>query len=197
VFFELLTARLPFGGDMKELFRQHRTVDLPKPSMVITDGEPLDVRVDEIIARATAKDPAKRHPDVGTFMYELRTLMQMLGVDTARARRRVQNDTAPARRELDHRVKAAAEIFNAVNMPMAACDVNGKVRAANPAFLAFVGAAGDAGGLELRDSALPDVYPTLFEDLEAAVVLNAAPSSAEVTAGEVFIVIHPLRSLLT
>ena len=49
---------------------------------------------------------------------------------------------------------------------MASCDRDGRVRAANPAFLEFLGVAGDAGGLELRDSALPEVYPTLFDDLE-------------------------------
>ena len=100
-------------------------------------------------------------------------------------------------------------MFAAVTLPMASCDAGGRVRAANPAFLEFIGAAGDAGGLELRDSALPEVYPTLFEDLaqvaatrrplkrviylseggdrvvEAAVVLTAAFWSGEVTAGEV------------
>jgi hypothetical protein len=104
---------------------------------------------------------------------------------------------------------------------MACSDPSGKVRVANPAFLEFLGVAGGAGGLQLRDSALPEVYPTLFEDLElvsqtrrpikrviylneggdrvieAAVVLTAAPTGAEVTAGEVFIVLHPLRSLLS
>ena len=79
----------------------------------------------------------------------------------------------------------------------------------------------DRSGLELRDSALPEVYPTLFEDLElvatkraplkrviylneggdrvveAAVVLSPAPSAAEVTAGEIHIVLHPLRALLS
>jgi PAS domain-containing protein len=118
-------------------------------------------------------------------------------------------------------MKAAAEVFGAVPLPMASCDSAGRVRAANPAFLEFLGAAGDAGGLELRDSALPDVYPTLFADLEAvlahrrpikrviylneggdrvveaAIVLSAAPSAAEVTAGEVHIVLHPLRALLS
>jgi hypothetical protein len=102
---------------------------------------------------------------------------------------------------------------------MASCDPRtGRVRAANTAFLEFVGAAGDAGGLELRDTALPEVYPTLFDDLEevasrrrsikrviylneggdrvieAAVVLSAAPNTAEVTAGDVFLVLHPLRA---
>ncbi len=218
VFFELLTGKLPFGGDMKEVFRQHREVEVPAPSKHVDD--PLDERADELIARATSKDPTKRHPDVPSFMYELRALMGMLGMDQAR-RRALAPDAARERRELDHRLKAAAEVFGAVAIPMASCDVAGRVRAANPAFYEFLGAAGDAGGIELRDSALPEIYPTLFEDLEevvakrrpikrviylneggdrvveAAVVLSAAPSSSEVTAGEVHIVLHPLRALAT
>ena len=219
-FFELLTGRLPFGGDIKEVMRQHREVPIPAPSKHCGD-DPLDERADELIARATAKDPAKRHPDVQSFMYELRALMGMLGMDQATRRRAVAPDAARERREMDHRLKAAAEVFGAVPLPMASCDPSGRVRAANPAFLEFIGVAGDAGGLELRDSALPEVYPGLFEDLqevatkrrpikrviylneggdrvvEAAVVLSAAPSAAEVTAGEVHVVLHPLRALAT
>ena len=68
---------------------------------------------------------------------------------------------------------------------------------------------------------MPEIYPTLLADLEevatrrrpikrviylneggdrvieAAVVLTAAPSTAEVTTGEVHVVLHPLRTLLT
>lgn len=220
VLFELLTGKLPYVGDTLEVFRQQRDVAMPKPSAHI--DEPLDERADHIIARATAKDPAKRHPDVAAFLYELRTLMGMLGMDQGAARRRaLAPDAARERRDYDHRLKAAAEVFGSVPLPMASCDPAGRVRAANAAFLEFLGAAGDAGGLELRNSALPEVYPTLFEDLEqvaatrrplkrviylneggdrvveAAIVLSAAPSAAEVTAGEVHIVLHPLRALLT
>jgi PAS domain-containing protein len=219
VFFELLTGRHPFSGDLKEVFRQQREVMVPPPSLIVE--VPLDERADALVARATAKDPARRHPDVQSFMYELRALMGMLGVDQASTRRRAVAPEVRERRELDHRVKAAAEVFSAVPVPMASCDASGRVRAANPAFLEFLGVAGDAGGLELRDSALPEVYPTLFEDLEevaakrrpikrviylneggdrvieAAIVLSAAPSAAEVTAGEVHVVLHPLRALLS
>ena len=224
VFWELLVGRLPFNGkEVKELFEQHRKAPIPAPSTMI--DEPLDERADQIIARATAKDPAERHPDASAFLYELRTLMGMLGMESAgvgqRRRAALAPEAARERREHDHRVKAAAEIFGAIALPMASCDSNGKVRAANSAFLEFLGCAGDAGGLELRDSALPEVYPTLFEDLEtvlttrrplkrviflneggdrvieAAIVLSAAPSAAEVTAGEVHIVVHPLRALLS
>jgi PAS domain-containing protein len=220
VFFELLTGRMPFVGDSKVVMMRQKKEALPPPSKLVPE---LDERADVIIARATAKDPAERYPDVATFMYELRTLMQMLGMDQGgpSRRRAVAPDATRERRDHDHRLKAASEIFGAVPLPMASCDPSGRVRAANPAFLAFLGAAGDAGGLQLRDSALPEVYPSLFDDLqtvattrrslkrviylneggdrvvEAAVVLAAAPSAAEVTAGEIHIVLHPLRALLS
>ena len=217
VFFELLTGHLPFSGDQAALFKQHKYVPVPAPSRLVPD---LDERADAIIARATAKDPAQRHPDVQAFMYELRTLMTMLGMD-ANPRRRVAPDAARERRDHDHRMKAAAEVFGAVPLPMAACDPQGRVRVANHAFMEFLGVAGEAGGLELRDSALPEIYPDLFADLEAvaakrrpikrvlylseggdrvveaAVVLTAAATTAEVTAGEINVVIHPLRALAT
>jgi len=145
----------------------------------------------------------------------------MLGMDGGSRRRALAPDAARERRELDHRLKAAAEVFDSVAIPMASCDPKtGRIRHANAAFYEFVGAAGDAGGLELRDSALPEVYPTLFDDLEevaakrrpikrviylneggdrvieAAVVLTAASTSAEVTAGDVFLVLHPLRAVV-
>jgi PAS domain-containing protein len=219
VFYELLTGQMPFSGTIQDVFRQQKEVPVPSPSKIVEEG--LDERADQIIARATAKDPAQRHPDVAAFMYELRALMSMLGMDQGGVRRRLGGEAVRERRDLDHRVKAAAEVFGSVPLPMASCDAGGRVRAANPAFYEFLGAAGDAGGLELRDSALPEVYPTLFEDLqevaanrrpikrviylneggdrviEAAIVLSAAPLKAEVTAGEVHIVLHPLRSLLS
>lgn len=218
VFFELLTGRLPFSGEVLEVFRQQREEAVPPPSRHCADS--LDERADALVERATAKDPARRHPDVQALMYELRALMGMLGMDQAGRRRALAPDATRERRDLDHRLKAAAEIFAAVPLPMASCDPRtGHVRAANAAFLEFVGAAGDAGGLELRDTALPEVYPSLFDDLEevaarrrpikrvlylneggdrvieAAVVLTPAPNAAEVVAGDVFLVLHPLRAL--
>ncbi len=217
LFFELLTGHLPFHGDLQEIFKKHRETLPPPPSLLVED---LDERADALVARAVAKDPAKRHPDVQAFLYELRALMGMLGMDQGSRRRALVPEAARERRELDHRLKSAAEVFASVPLPMASCDAQGKVRVANTAFLEFLGVAGDAGGLELRDSALPEVYPGLFDDLEevatkrrpikrviylneggdrvveAAIVLAAAPSAAEVTAGEVHIVLHPLRALL-
>ena len=215
VFFELLTGRVPFAGAATEVLLHHRMTEIPAPSTQLS--EPLDERADALVRRATAKAPADRHPDVPALLYELRALMGMMGMDHSR-RRTVAAEPTRERRDLDHRVKAAAEVFGAVPVPMASCDPGGRVRAANPAFLEFLGVAGDAVDLQLRDSALPEIYPELFDDLaavaaarrpikriiylheggdrvvEAAILLSAAPAAAEVTAGDVHVVLHPLRA---
>ncbi len=214
--FELLTGRLPFTGKLDSVFQQQLEAQMPVASKMI--DEPLDERADEIIGRATAKNPADRHADVAAFMYELRTLMNMLGMDGGARRRSGPGEGgARERRDLDHRIKAAFEVFNTAPIPMASCDPTGRVRIANPAFLEFLGCAGDVGGIELKDSGLLDVYPQLLRDLEnvavkrkaikrvlylaegggatveVAVVLTASPTTSEVTAGEVHIALHPLR----
>ena len=219
VFYELLVGKLPFSGaNVEEVFKKQRLEDMPMPSTKLEES--LDERADAIVARATAKDPTERHADVATLMYELRTLMSMMGMDSAANRRRnIAGEQARQRRDLDHRTKCAFEVFSYAPLPMAVTDPSGRVRAANPAFLEFLGVAGNAGGLELRDSGLTEVCPTLFDDLrnaaagrrtikraiylseggdntiEAALVITPAPSSAEVTAGELHLVLHPLRTI--
>jgi tRNA A-37 threonylcarbamoyl transferase component Bud32 len=217
VLYELLVGKLPFtGANVEEVFRKQRTEPMPLPSSKV--DEALDERADAIVARATAKNPADRHADVAGFMYELRTLMNMMGMDVAK-RRPAAAEAQRERRDLDHRTKAAYEMFAYASLPMAVADVNGKVRVANPAFLEFLGVAGESGGLHLRDSGLGEVCPSLFDDLknaaagrrtikraiylseggdasvEAALIITPAPSSAEVTAGELHLVLHPLRAI--
>jgi len=217
VFYEMLTGKLPFTGDMDAVFHKQQHESVPAPSSLI--DEPLDERADEIIARATAKNPADRHADVAGLMYELRTLMNMLGMEMGRRRGGGAGEGGRERREVDHRIKAANEVFGAAPLPMASCDAVGKVRVANQAFLDFLGVAGDAVGIDLKDTGLTEVCPSLLHDLvavstrhhsvkrvihlsegggaviEAAIVMTPAPNASEVTAGEVHILLHPLRQL--
>ncbi len=216
VAYELLTGELPFSGAVDDVFAHQLGTPVPPPSKRVP--EPLDERADALVARATAKDPRDRHHDVAGFLYELRTLMNMLGVDTSR-RRISATEGGRDRRELDTRGKAGAEVFALAPMPMASVDVGGKVRVANRAFLELLGVAGDAAGVELRDSGLVEVYPTLLDDLaqaragrgpierviylaagggmsiEVAVLLTPSPSSSEVTGGDIHLALHPLREL--
>src|SRR5262249_22682118 len=148
------------------------------------------------------------------FLYELRTFMNMLGMEVGR--RRAGGGEGRERRDVDHRGKAAGEVFHWAPLPLACVDAAGKVRGADQAFLEFLGRAGDAGAIDLRDSGFCEVAPNLLDDLkpvvarhtaikrviylsegggsivEAALVLTPPPSSSEVTAGEVHLVLHPL-----
>jgi len=222
VFFELLTGKLPFTGTIDEILQQHRETPVPAPSKLL--DEPLDERADAIIARATAKNPADRYRDASAFMYELRTLLRMLGIDvvtrqSAKRRRSLNPDAIRERREHELRVRGESEVFGAIGLPMASVELSGRVRVANHAFVEFLGAQDDDedAPLDLRQSALSEVYPTVFDDLaqvadtrqsmkrvirlqeggdrqvEAVVMLTPSSADADATDGDVYIVLHPLR----
>lgn len=218
LFFEILVGTLPYKGTLEEVFKAHCEQTVPRPSEQV--DEALDERADEIIARATSHDPADRHPDVAGFLYELRTLMNMLGIDVGRGGRAATKDTGKAkaarRVKPDRQAMASAEVFDVAPIPLACADADGNVRVANRAFLEFLGVAGKAAGINLRDSGFGEVYPALMDDMamvasrrktikriiylsegggvvvEVAVILSSPAANLPVTAGEVHIALHPL-----
>ncbi len=219
LFYELLVGKLPFQGDVKEIFQQVVEDTVPSPSKVLDDPT-LDERADEIIARATSKDPTDRHPDAAGFLYELRTLMNMLGMETGRRRpaAAVASASRP-RRRYGHKEQASIEVFANAPVPLASVSSDGKVRVANRAFLEFLGVAGEAAGIDLGHSGFCEVYPALLDDLrlvlakgrtlkriiylsegggvvvQVAVVMTPAAKDNPVTAGEVHLALHPLNRL--
>ncbi len=219
VFFELLTGRQPFAGSVEEVFAAHLRAPMPRPTAHLKEA--IDERVDDIVLRATAKAPDDRHPDVAGFLYELRTLMNMLGMDLGRRRASGGGTTSRKRAATDHRAVAAGEVFDNAPVPLASVDGDGNVRVANQAFLEFLGAAGGAVGLNLGDSGLLEVYPALLGDIkcavagrttikrviylreggghliEVAVVMTPAPGESLVTAGEIHLALHPLGRVST
>ncbi len=216
LFYELLVGELPFRGTIDEIFRQVLEERVPRPSAKISDPT-FDERADEIVARATSQDPSDRHPDVAGFLYELRTLMNMLGMDVSRRRAGAGASERRARRSHGHREQAMVEVFERAPVPLASVDAKGNVRVANTAFLEFLGVAGDAAGIDLAHSGFCEVYPALLADLQfalerrtsvkriiylsegggvlvqVAVILTPASRQAVVTAGEVHLALHPLN----
>lgn len=220
LFYELLAGGLPFRGSIEQVFRMQIEQQVPRVSVQL-EGT-IDERVDDIIARATAKDPGARHADVGGFMYELRTLMNMLGMPLpGRVRSRSSSDSAragrtPNRSVIQQRAKAPAEIFEHAPIPMASVDINSRVRTANLAFWRFLGLEEPSSSIALAESPFAEIYPGLLDDLKAvgtlrttakqiihlgdtggvvvevAVILMPAPRHATVTAGEIYITLHPL-----
>lgn len=216
LFYEILVGEKPFMGEAEDVYRQHLEDAVPRPSERLHGA--IDERADEIIRRATAKQPGDRHQDMDELLFELRAFMNMLGISTYHSRNPMEPPRSPSKRgrSSSWRIQGAAEVFEYAPIPMAAVDSAGRVRVANSAFLEFLGVAGDAAGIVLGDSYLPAVYPGILTDLgkvastrvpvtrvinlndedghpiDVAVRLSAAPHHASVTGGDVHIALHPL-----
>ncbi len=74
--YELITGAVPWDGPVQKILAGHLD-EVPKvPSRTV---EGLDPAVDALVMHALAKRPADRHKDMAAFIYELRTVMDMLG----------------------------------------------------------------------------------------------------------------------
>jgi PAS domain-containing protein len=175
-------------------------------------GRKIDERADEIVARATAKDPEHRHEDVAAFIYELRTFMNMMGI------RRRSHDSLLIPNTVTRRINnpsAASEVFELAPMPLASINSDGVIVVGNRAFLEFLGQSKLESDLKLMDTSLPEVYPELAADLERAIngtsvktiltlseggtsevevalIMTAPPMEDLHASGEVHLAIHPL-----
>jgi eukaryotic-like serine/threonine-protein kinase len=76
--FELLTGRPPYGGDSAiAVAYQHVHHDVPAPSVEV---QTLPWQVDELVARATRRDPAARPLDAGALLAEIADVRTDLGL---------------------------------------------------------------------------------------------------------------------
>jgi beta-lactam-binding protein with PASTA domain len=84
VLFEMLTGRVPYDGDEPvEVAWQHVDNDVPKPSSIVKG---LPTILDELVARATRRDPGARPTDAGAMLAEVQVVRDDLGaanVETA------------------------------------------------------------------------------------------------------------------
>ena len=80
--YELLTGDTPFTGDSAlAVAYQRMDNDVPAPSTVI-GGVPT--QFDELVLRATARDPADRYADAGDMAAELEAIVDELGLPAFR-----------------------------------------------------------------------------------------------------------------
>ncbi|RBY77184.1 Stk1 family PASTA domain-containing Ser/Thr kinase [Geodermatophilus sp. TF02-6] len=79
VLFEMLTGHPPYGGDTPlAVAYQHVHHDMPPPSDEVP-GTPW--QVDELVTRATRRDPAVRPLDAGAFLADLEDVRRELGIE--------------------------------------------------------------------------------------------------------------------
>jgi eukaryotic-like serine/threonine-protein kinase len=97
VLYEMLTGRVPFDGDDPvEVAWQHVDNDVPAPSAVVRG---LPTALDDLVARATRRDPGARPTDAGAMLAEVQAVRDDLGaasVETALLRQVPQSRHAAA-----------------------------------------------------------------------------------------------------
>lgn len=96
LFYECLTGQPPFDGRLQEILYGHLRVEPVPPSKLLdpngpkgsrgdNGGEVIDRALEALVLRALAKDPGARHRNAADFAYELRQVMEAMGL--ARRRR--------------------------------------------------------------------------------------------------------------
>ena len=159
--YEMLTGNVPWDGAVETILQGHIEQEPTPPSQLIETG--LDPAVEQLILRALAKSPADRHKDMAAFIYELRTVIDMLGF-----RRR---DKGPSRRIVIERSASTRDAharlaFDGCRLPLALLSADGLVLAANPAFARFVmGLNVEIENLPLRETPLAAAWTTSAGDI--------------------------------
>lgn len=163
LFYEMLTGTLPFQGTMEEvLVAQIQTPPEP-PSQRL--GEPLDDRLEELVLRALQKKPEDRQRDMGAFIYELRTVMDMLGI----GRRRGGGRQAARSAASTGRVRNSELLVADCPVPLFMTDVQGTLVLANQSFSSFINLPVEkAAGTLLSETRLGRLCPEILEDFAQA-----------------------------
>ena len=164
VLYELLTGLPPFRGSLDVILTSHLHEE-PVP-VSQARGELVDERLEELVSRSLAKDPANRQRNMEAFIYELRTLMDMLG--WGRRRGRSKRVTKQKYNAASRRQEAKSRAFDASPLPMAGISQNGSVVVANSAFTAFVtgNPKESVEGTSLMNTKFIDFHPRLVSDLK-------------------------------
>lgn len=98
-FFEMLAGRRPFNGDVFSLREKHLYEPLPPLSEVAPELGPY---FDEVLIKATAKNPSARYQDVDSFIKDIETANQQARQAEKDARQKKAVEAIEVTRELVH-----------------------------------------------------------------------------------------------
>lgn len=183
LFFELLTGQPPFDGSTEAILEGHLTKPPPSPSEL--RGDAVDPALEQLILRALAKDPEDRHRDMNAFVYELRTVMHMLGFAGRKRKGSTRVVERVIRQPATRRDELARKAFDASRLPMAVIAHDGTISIANVAFSKFVmGMDSQVEGLTVQATPLAQVWGTLDTDLARALRGRAIRRVIEIVGEE-------------
>jgi serine/threonine-protein kinase len=167
LFYELLTGKVPWDGHVAQILAGHLDQTPTTPSTLIEGG--LDTALETLILHALAKTPAARHKDMAAFLYELRTVMDMLGFGR-RARGRGGPRRVVIERTKNERDEMIRGLYEGCRLPLALVAANGLILVANPAFAKFVmGVEVEVEGLTIQSTPLLGCWDAFETDLARAI----------------------------
>jgi Protein kinase domain len=179
--YEMLTGRVPWDGAVENILQGHLEQEPVPPSQLIDTG--LDPAVEALILRALAKSPAERHKDMAAFIYELRTVIDMLGFSRRTrgpSRRIVIERTSDSSRDVNARLA-----FDGCRLPLALLTADGVVLSANPAFARFVmGVTVEIEGMPVRATPLATAWTSSAGDITRTLTGQPVRRIIEIGVGE-------------
>jgi serine/threonine-protein kinase len=146
----MLTGTLPFDGNVMEILMAHINREVPPPSQ--RRGEPIDPAVEQLILRAMAKDPAKRHGSAAAFRAELSAAIDAL--DQVRRKHPSGPTVSDERRDA---ILIAA--FERSRVPQALVSLDGDIVLANKGFARLLGIERGLEGMNVSETTLATVVP--------------------------------------
>jgi serine/threonine protein kinase len=157
----LLTGCLPYDcGSVMEILMAH----IHEAPVKIGERreEKIDETLENLIARAMAKDPADRHGSAAAFRYELNTVMDML--DMGRRTGRGSSGVIPVEGSRENMI---AQAFDRSRLPQAMVSVDGVLAFANRAFAKLVGHDWQKpmDGIPITETSLNTFMPGLMRAL--------------------------------
>jgi predicted Ser/Thr protein kinase len=181
--YELVCGAVPWDGAVQKILAGHLD-EQPRPPSQIVEG--LDSALETLILHALEKKPANRHKDMAAFIYELRTVMDMMGFG-----RRARGAAGPARRVVieqrsgGSRDELARFAFDACRLPLAMVNTQGLIATANPAFARFVmGANVEVEGLPVQSTALANAWSSSLSDIQRTLAGNPIRRMIEIDVSD-------------
>ncbi|TMQ15509.1 MAG: serine/threonine protein kinase [Deltaproteobacteria bacterium] len=188
--YELVTGQVPWDGPVQKILAGHLDEQPRSPSQLVEGG--VDPALETLILHALAKRPSERHKDMAAFIYELKTVMDMMGFGRRTrggpAKRVViEQRTSSLPSAPNVRDELARIAFDACRLPLALLTPHGVIVRANPAFARFVmGAAVEVDSLPVQSTPLATAWSTSDQDLARTLAGNPVRRIIEidVAAGE-------------
>jgi len=179
LFFELITGSVPWEGNVASILCGH--LEQPPPLLSEKLGAEVDPALEQLIQKALAKRPEDRHKDMAAFIYELRTVMDMLGIGYRH--KRGSRKRILVERQHSERDELARTLFDHNRLPLAMINEGGVIVVANAAFAKFVmGVAVSVEGLPVDSTPLAAAWGTFHNDLERAIGGDSVRRIIEVDA---------------